>query len=284
MGRSSGANSVVNPISLLRKMFRKIVRLASSIRKSPPAVSSPLSTQKVDSDTVYESIVELLLCVQKNINVVVIGANDGVLNDPLFKVLRRYKGKISPVFIEPRQCIIPVLKDNYKDHPNAVFVNAAVGAAGKLKLFTIKHDQWCQYQPRYAQGWPAYRAPTGIASANYDHVLRHIHAYDRSLDAQQMIECIEVMSLNLSQLLRENCSVRQVDILQVDAEGNDDEVIYSSDLDKLKPLVVFYENSHLEASKNKKLERHLVSLGYQLLVFEANTVALMKGCFYNQLI
>lgn len=48
-----------------------------------------------------------------------------------------------------------------------------------------------------------------------------------------------------------------VDVLQVDAEGFDDEVIYSSSIDRLKPKIIYLEITNTLKERRVKLMRFL---------------------------
>jgi len=69
-----------------------------------------------------------------------------------------------------------------------------------------------------------------------------------------------------------------VDVLQVDAEGADDEVIYASDTDRLRPRLINYERTHLSEGRRQKLETFLASQGYKILHWSgSDTTAILQS-------
>lgn len=115
-----------------------------------------------------------LLAAQGRILVVQVGANDGVVNDPLHEFLMKHRERTEVLLIEPQPYLIPILADNYKDHPAHHIENVAVGERSQLVLYGIDERHWPECVPPYAEGWPQYRAATGVSSADQDHVLRFL--------------------------------------------------------------------------------------------------------------
>jgi len=118
----------------------------------------------------YHELIDALE--SENLNIVVVGANDGKNNDPLYDYLATTKRKNTVVLIEPQQQLIPYLQENYRFHPSAHIVNAAIGQEGEMTLYGVKQEYWGRLVVPYAKerGWPDYRAPTGVASGNKAHV------------------------------------------------------------------------------------------------------------------
>ncbi|ANW63427.1 hypothetical protein BCA37_07315 [Mycobacterium sp. djl-10] len=65
-----------------------------------------------------------------------------------------------------------------------------------------------------------------------------------------------------------------VDVLQVDAEGFDDEVLYQSSLEILKPKIINFESANLSPSRFARLARSLDQMGYVLQVSKGDTLAI----------
>lgn len=64
-----------------------------------------------------------------------------------------------------------------------------------------------------------------------------------------------------------------IDVLQVDTEGVDDQVIYHSALEILEPSVIYFESKNLSAQKLNELKARLSDLGYQMRQILGNTLA-----------
>jgi hypothetical protein len=67
---------------------------------------------------------------------------------------------------------------------------------------------------------------------------------------------------------------KEVDLLQVDAEGFDDEVIYNSDIDVTKPHLINFEAASLSADRHERLSKFLSERGYHLTPHGTDTLAI----------
>lgn len=107
-----------------------------------------------------------LINIKHKLNIVVVGANDGKNNDPIYDFAMSNSGSTSTLLTEPNKPLLPYLESNYSSHPSHKVANCAIGKPGILTLYAIKQSAWASFQPNYAKDWPLYRAPTGITTAN----------------------------------------------------------------------------------------------------------------------
>jgi FkbM family methyltransferase len=211
-------------------------------------------------------LLEGYLAAKGRMSFVQIGANDGKINDPIFAFVMRNRAATRILLIEPQPEVIPFLRENYAEHADASIYNGAVGTGEGLTLYRVKPALWNAYNPPYMKDAPAYRVPSGFTSSSIEHVRRHAAGNFRmEAPLDDCIEALCVPCLTLHALLTQQSWGEEIDVLQVDAEGADDEVIYASDLPRLKPRLVNYERSHLSAEKQQKLEAFLADLGYKLM-------------------
>lgn len=212
-----------------------------------------------------------------HLNVVVVGANDGKNNDPLYEYLTTTQRKNTVILIEPQQQLIPYLQENYRFHPHAHIVNAAIGQEGKITLYGVKKEYWGRLDVPYAKerNWPDYRAPTGITSASQAHVIEWLQKHLLEVDADNAIEAFTVNSQDLKKTLQSVGVDGPIDVLQIDTEGFDDEVIYSSSLRDIKPKIIFFEATHLSEQQKLGLINTLQSAGYRLFDASENSIALL---------
>lgn len=223
--------------------------------------------RKINTRSELEKIIQEILNKSKrnNVNIIQVGANDGKINDPIHRFLIKNKRKTKAVLVEPQPDIIPFLKKNYKNHPNIIIFNGAVGNEKKLTLFRPKPEFWKYYNEPFFKNVPSYRAPSGIASSDREFVVENIKKklkYD--IPAEEVIEKIEVPCKTIESLAKIHLD-NSVDILQIDTEGFDDKIIYSCNLKKIKPSVINYEYQHLGKEKELTLERHLRKYGYEII-------------------
>ena len=213
----------------------------------------------------FETILEGLIAGRELLNVVQVGANDGVHKDPIHAFLMAHRQHTNALLIEPQPELIPHLEAAYAEHPRVTIYNGAVGAADELALHRIRPGLWNEFRAGYMKGAPAYRAPSGLTSGDRAHVLAAARKYlPRGVDPEAAVEAFTVPCRTLPQLLAETGFATPVHVLQVDAEGADDEVIRACDVPALRPAVINYESRHLPAARRAALEGLLAGEGYRL--------------------
>lgn len=229
--------------------------------------------------TYFDALLEGYLAAKGKMNFVQIGANDGKFGDPIFPFVMRNKSATKILLIEPQPEVLPFLRQHYAGHPDAIIHGGAIGAGESLALFRVKPELWSSYNATYLQDAPAYRVPSGFASSSIEHVRRHAEGNIR-VDAR-LEDCIEQLSVpctTLHALIAQLAWGPDVDILQVDAEGADDAVIFASDTQRLRPRIINYERSHLTEERRMALEAFLIRQGYRIVHWSgSDTVAILQG-------
>jgi FkbM family methyltransferase len=198
------------------------------------------------SSTGYFEEVLALFRSRRTIRIVVVGANDGRINDPIYRTAMRLRQRVEIVLIEPQSAVIPHLQQNYEGHPGATILHAAVGPPGTLELHAVREEYWDKAVLPYGVGWPAYRAPTGITSSDRAAVADWVQAYIPGVTAEEAIWTETIACVDLEALLRANgIDWGRIDVLQVDTEGFDDVVLANSGLERLRPSVIHFESKML---------------------------------------
>lgn len=215
---------------------------------------------------------------ERQLNIVVVGANDGKINDPLFPLMIADTSLAKLLLIEPQADLIPYLTDNYHFHPDVTVVNAAIGPESELILYSIKKELWAELNIPYARerNWPLYRAPTGVTSSSKDHVKAWLRKHVERADIESFI-CENVSPcFYLDDICRQNGFYEEIDVLQIDTEGFDDQVIYSSALEVTKPKLIHFESAHLPGSRAEALQGYLQRCGYRLHRVGENSLAVLE--------
>ncbi|MEP1933535.1 MAG: FkbM family methyltransferase, partial [Roseibium sp.] len=165
---------------------------------------------------------------------------------------------------------------NYSFHPSHRIVPAAVGPEDTLTLHAIRPEHWKRFTPTYSSDWPSYRAPTGVTSTDRNCVLRWVkkHLPDEC-DPENLVTELTVPSKRLTGFLECLGKEPVVDVLQVDAEGFDDEVIYACDIDLTEPKIIRFEHSHLPEERLARLKKHL-SKQYDLIESKMDVVGIRR--------
>ncbi|MEX0448799.1 FkbM family methyltransferase [Spiribacter sp. 221] len=224
----------------------------------------------------YQLSVMAAASVKKNLTITIIGANDGRINDPLFPLISGpLKNRCTAVLIEPNESLNSILRENYSFTKRKVIINSAVSNQSNITLYSVKEAFWAHCQPTYAQNWPNYRAPTGITSVDRNFVKKWIEKYQSaSFNSDAAIDSRTVRCSRLQPLLSEKASMESIDVLQIDAEGHDDHVLYASDIELLLPGIIFIEITHLSRERLNALRKHLVECAYSCVLQGENMMAI----------
>lgn len=232
---------------------------------APLGLEIRTKAREMVSPSILEIALEAAAASGKLLHVVQVGANDGYHGDPLHHFLMSHREYTRALLIEPQPEIIRHLEAAYIEHPHIAIFNGAVGSSDRLVLHRIKPSLWSSFEAPYLRGSPKYRAPSGLTSANRDHVLRAARRYLRpGIDAEEALETIEVPCGRLPELLSLLGFPSQIHLLQVDAEGADDEVIYACDIPALRPNLINFESKLLGGEARTVLEAFLTHNGYRL--------------------
>lgn len=227
--------------------------------------------------TGYFEEVLALFGARRTIRIVVVGANDGRINDPIYRTAMRLRHRVEIVLIEPQGAVIPHLRQSYEGHPGARILHAAVGPPGTLELHAVRKEYWDRAVLPYGVGWPAYRAPTGITSTDRAAVADWVRAYIPGVTAEDAIWTEIIPCLDLEALLQANgIDWDSIDVLQVDTEGFDDVVLANSGLERLRPSVIHFESKMLPPDRLAALTGLLAAQDYVLTPSGADTLAVRR--------
>jgi FkbM family methyltransferase len=150
----------------------------------------------------------------KEIFFIQIGANDGVSVDPIHNLVK--KNNWSGILFEPGKDAFESLVKNYDGYTNLTFVNAAVSNYdGKGELFC------------------------GTTTPHFTlNELKAKHMFDVEPTAIE----VEIIS---PKTIVEKYNIKNIDLLQIDAEGHDFTIIKSFPFDVIKPKIIRYEYVNL---------------------------------------
>lgn len=182
-----------------------------------------------------------------------VGANDGVLDDPIRALIIEHA--LPGLLIEPLPDLFDKLQQNYAGQSQLRFENAAVLAtAGRITIHRV--------QP----GAPVAAHWHGIASFSRDNLLaqgvppEHITTH-------------EVHGAPLGDILARH-HVGDVSLLQVDTEGYDFEVIRSAFAAGMRPDIINYEHCWLPPKTRHACKEMLDAHGYGFVETGKDTIAL----------
>jgi FkbM family methyltransferase len=197
-----------------------------------------------------------LTATRGEIGFVQIGAFDGRANDPLYGLIHRFGWR--GVLVEPQPSVFARLLETYAGIDGLVFLNAAVAEArGTQTLWALRDVR---------SGDPTWLRQ--VASFNRDHVLRHVGA-----DGAERIVGHEVETMTLDDVISR--APQGMDVLQVDAEGNDGRIVNMLDLERHRPALIQFEHRHLSLREHAQVGTRLADAGYRLAVVGSDTIAVL---------
>ena len=186
-----------------------------------------------------------------------IGANDGVIYDPIHRFVGQYRWQ--GILVESSQCYFDRLKHNYTGHPGLIFENSAISdKQGVREFYRIKEGldflpMWCN----------------GLGTFHLDVLLTHKWAIPNIADylVKEQVDCITLNTL------LEKHSIKHIDLLVIDTEGHDYAIIRQIDFYHIHPKIIVYEHQYIGKTDRRKCEAMLKDHGYKLAKHMGNTMA-----------
>jgi len=172
-----------------------------------------------------------------------IGASDGVSLSNTYILEKNYNWK--GICVEPIPHVFTRLQSN---RPNSICINKAIYSSSNVKMkFAIKNFDMCSGL-----------VETLDPSVTIDNVI-----YDRSLN-YDLNTIVDVYTLTLTDLLKNNNAPEYIDYLSLDTEGSELEILTSLDFTTYKFGVIDVEHNFVEPRRS--LIRNLLeNNGYKFI-------------------
>ncbi len=181
-------------------------------------------------------------------NFIQIGAFDGIMRDPIRKFIVKYNW--SGIMVEPQPGPFSKLRALYSNNKNITLLNCVISdSAKKQALYVI--DGSNSSLPDWICG-----------SASFDRN-NLVKFKDVLPDIESFVREIFVDSITMDELLRIN-GAKQVDLLQIDAEGYDGELIKLFPFDRIKPKIIHFECKNLNKPDLEFVLDKLISINYEV--------------------
>jgi len=219
------------------------------------------------------------ISIKKPLNIVQVGANDGKYNDPIYNFVKSHKDFTNIILIEPIQSVIPYLEENYSYHSSAEIVNKAIGdkKLSSIQLYGVNQDYWDDINAGYGEEWPKYRIPTGVTTTDKDQLLQWISENVQSdANPENIIRMYDIETVQPDLLINESQNMDDVQLLQVDAEGMDDKIVYSFIESDIRPNIINIESKHLNQAKIEKFNKIMNKEGYNIYDYTSSEKLAMK--------
>ena len=194
--------------------------------------------------------------------IVQVGANDGLLTDPIHELIGALK--LPAVLVEPLPDVFERLKQNYAGQSNIHFENCAVSNhPGEAQIFRVSRT--ATHFPEWAQGLASFDKSVLLKHKDWDGV--------RGGSLERHIESVRIPVLTIGQLMQKHSHLKRVIALQIDTEGHDFVVVKSAVQAGLLPRIINYEHKHLSYNDQSACRELLFSQGYSLWSDEVDTLA-----------
>jgi FkbM family methyltransferase len=210
--------------------------------------------------SVFDLAIQLLHSREgSRLSVVQVGANDGVMLDPLRPWLQVTDW--DAILVEPQPAAADRLNELYKGRPDVRIERCVITAVdGTATLYTVQDSP----------GVP--KEMTLLASLDRSCVLKHRYMFP---DIERYIVPVVMPALTLGSLIRKH-GLTTVHLLQVDTEGHDFEIIKTIDFGSIRPKVINYEHSHLAREQQAQCRQLLIDQGYRLVSQDTETIAIAR--------
>jgi len=197
-----------------------------------------------------------------------IRANDVKSHYPIYKFITRDKWYV--ILIEPPKMIFDRLLDNYKKQSNLCFENVAVCNKSGLKpLYKISFSD-----ANWASSVSSFRKENVEALINSGYIEKNaikenikLPTNKREYITTEKVNCVTLENLILKY------DIKNINMLMIDAEGYDSEIIKTINFNKVKPLNIVYEHTHLSKKEKIECKNYLKSAGYNLFEDISDTLA-----------
>lgn len=201
----------------------------------------------------FEDILEFQYSRSRHFTFMVVGAFDGLTNDPMSRFTRTHE--CDGIFIEPQPAAFKRLCANWTGFPNHIFLNLAVDrTSGFRDIYFV---------PPGIEELPDWTEQ--LASFRPDHLLSH-EAKAPGMSRHIRKESIHTISFE-DLLVR--FDLKALDVLQIDAEGMDAQLLAWFPFDRVRPSVLYYETAHMSPDEHQAVRARLAALGY--IVLEADS-------------
>lgn len=199
---------------------------------------------------------------QSHLNIVQVGANDGILDDTLRGFIETFKERIRAILIEPVPYVFSRLRENYSAYGNIKALQVAITPHAherSREIYFLEDRNNSVYSL-----W---------SSFNKEH-LENFRAGVKDFDSILKVEMVNCMTLN--ELFKAN-DLEEIQFLQIDVEGLDVSLVNSIDFDKYLPELIVFEHFHADGAELAALLIKLEKLHYTCFAVGADTVCVQQN-------
>lgn len=208
---------------------------------------------------------------KEHFKVLQIGANDGLVNDPICKLIR--KEQWEGVLVEPQKLVFDkYLQPLYRTYKKVALLNNAISTTNtseKLYVISFSAERW-------ATGLASFVRASIEGKIADGYVDQCIARFNETAPASkdQYINTQDVACISFESLFQMH-HFPKLDLLQIDTEGYDFEILKMFPFDKIKPGLISFESERLSAEDLRACEIFLKKHGYNVSPIERDSVAVL---------
>lgn len=185
---------------------------------------------------------------KRKFSALVVGAYDGCTNDPSGDFLAE-NADIS-VWVEPQAEPFEKLSAWIPKRPGLVAVRAAIDSSDGIRTLFVVDKR--EALPKWVDQ---------LASFDRNHIVKHEPALP---GVTQAIREVDVNCLSFGTLLERN-ALDALDLLQLDVEGSDEKLLDWFPFSQMKPAILCYEATHMDAGERERVRQRFVGMGYRFI-------------------
>lgn len=196
----------------------------------------------------FDDLLELQYARNRNFIALVVGAFDGVSNDPTTQFIR--KRRCRAILVEPQLEPFRRLRENMSGYDNVLLLNAAVDEVSGFR------DIYCVAPG--SDELPSWTEQLG--SFRREHILNH---EGTAPGVSKHLTMYKVSTVSFEDLLDQH-DIKSLDVLQIDAEGMDAQLLTWFPFECIMPALLHYETVHMSAEEQGTVRNRLNDLGYMI--------------------
>lgn len=185
-----------------------------------------------------------------------IGANDGLIDDPIRRFVTKYHWQ--GILVEPQPQVFQRLLKNYEHEKQLAFENTAIAEKdGAVRLFIADHRHETANLTVFAS------LKKGVLIRALDN--------PKAAGVHLRVQEVEVPAMSVQTLLAKH-RITKVDLLLTDVQGYDSAVVEQFLVCGIRPMIICFEHCHTTRPTLDALYRQLVRHGYRFNEFENDTL------------
>lgn len=208
---------------------------------------------------------------RSSLQILQIGANDGIQNDPIRELITRFNLKAD--LLEPIPYYYEELKKNYSQYPRVKCHNLAISNnTGEKQMHWLKYDDSLATWMKGLNTFDISQNFLGTGKTGYQ--MKEDSSRSKEYEyVKNNLETIFVKTTTLKTFLEDN-HITRIDIYVSDTEGHDGLIFEQLDLNFYNPKIILMETHGLGEEENLKIDNKLKKYNYEILAKNLDTFAI----------